>query len=327
MRRTIVWLTLAVIMFSVATGIRAWAAAPSLTDAGSIHVVAVQQLDDRLLDVTMATNALSQNVHVRILQPTGYAADPQRTYPVLYLLHGGNDDYKSWTDKGDAEAITAGLPVLVVMPDAGPGGWYSNWYNFGAYGSPKWETFHIDQLIPWVEANFRTAAGPRGRAIAGLSMGGFGAMSYAARHPGLFSSAMSFSGAVDTRQLPVTVVVDVSPLATLEVPTAVWGLKLLNAGIWRAHNPWTLAGNLAGLNLGIYTGNGLAGPYDSPPLPDSSVLTEAAVEQMSQALHDKLTQLGIAHVYDDYGPGSHTWPYWQRDLRWALPSMMHTFGT
>jgi S-formylglutathione hydrolase FrmB len=48
---------------------------------------------------------------------------------------------------------------------------------------------------------------------------------------------------------------------------------------------------------------------------------------MSQALHDKLTQLGIAHVYDDYGPGSHTWPYWQRDLRWALPSMMHTFGT
>ncbi|MGI8329367.1 alpha/beta hydrolase [Actinomadura scrupuli] len=327
MRRTVAWLISAVTMLSLVTGVRAWAAAPALTDAAGIHVVAASRLDDRLLEVTMATDALGQDVRVRILQPTGYAADPQRTYPVLYLLHGGTDDYRSWTDKGDAEAITAGLPLLVVMPDAGPGGWYSNWYNLGAYGTPEWETFHIGRLIPWVEANFRTAAGPQGRAVAGLSMGGFGAMSYAARHPGLFSSAMSFSGAVDTRQLPVTAVVDISPLATLDVPTAVWGLKLLNADIWRAHDPWEHAGDLAGLNLGIYTGNGLPGPYDTRPLPDSSVVTESAVQQMSRALHDKLTRLGIAHVYRDYGPGTHSWPYWQRDLRWALPSVMQAFGT
>src|SRR6202022_3173993 len=61
----------------------------------------------------------------------------------------------------------------------------------------KWETFHVGQLIPWVDANLRTVASRPGRAIAGLSQGGFCAMSYAARHPDMFTTAVSFSGAPD----------------------------------------------------------------------------------------------------------------------------------
>ena len=65
------------------------------------------------------------------------------------------------------------------------GGWCTDWFNGGAGGPPRWETFHIDQLIPWVDRNLRTVANRGGRAIAGLSQGGFCSMSYAARHPDL----------------------------------------------------------------------------------------------------------------------------------------------
>src|SRR5437773_7393562 len=83
------------------------------------------------------------------------------------------------------------------MPDGGHdanAGWYSDWVE----GSRQWETFHTSVLVRYVDRHFRTLGGGH-RAVAGLSMGGFGAMSYAARHRGLFTAAASFSGAVDTR--------------------------------------------------------------------------------------------------------------------------------
>jgi S-formylglutathione hydrolase FrmB len=103
--------------------------------------------------------------------PASYAAHPGARYPVLYLLHGALADWRSWTDAGDAERITAGLNAIVVMPEGGNGGWYTDWFNGGAGGPPEWETFHIDQLIPWIDGHYRTLADRDGRAIAGLSMG------------------------------------------------------------------------------------------------------------------------------------------------------------
>jgi hypothetical protein len=141
---------------------------------------------------------------VRVLLPGGYASSGERRYPVLYLLHGSVDDYRSWTDKGDAEHLTAGLPMIVVMPDAGSGGFYSDWYNNGAGGPPEWETYHVRELIPWIDAHYRTIASRAGRATAGLSMGGFGAMTYPSRHSDLFVAAASFSGAVNTNDFQPT---------------------------------------------------------------------------------------------------------------------------
>src|SRR5436853_9178 len=83
------------------------------------------------------------------LLPATYVASQTTRYPVLYLLHGALADYRSWTDSGDAESITAGQPLIVVMPDGGQGGWYTDWLNRGAGGPPEWEDFHVDQLIPW----------------------------------------------------------------------------------------------------------------------------------------------------------------------------------
>jgi len=76
-------------------------------------------------------------------------------------------------------------------------GWYTNWVNGYQYDPQNWEDFHLAQLVPWIDANLRTMADRSGRAIAGLSMGGFGSIHYAEDRPDLFSYAASFSGALD----------------------------------------------------------------------------------------------------------------------------------
>src|SRR4051794_21341742 len=140
---------------------------------GHLKLMAERHVDRRLVELTFTTPALDDPTHVRVLLPGGYERSDRR-YPVLYLLHGAIDDYRGWTDEGNAERITAGKPLIVVMPDAGSDGYYSDWWNFGKGGPPEWETYHIDQLLPWIDHHLRTVPGRRGRAVAGLSMGGFG---------------------------------------------------------------------------------------------------------------------------------------------------------
>jgi S-formylglutathione hydrolase FrmB len=301
------------------------AAAPANAADGGIQVLSTQQLDSRLTELELSTPVLKAPTHVRVLLPAGYEANPGESFPVLYLLHGAFGNDADWTTLGDAEAITAGKPLIVVMPDGGQGGWYTNWLNRGAGGPPEWERFHVDQLIPWIDGHYRTIPSRDGRAIAGLSMGGFGAMSYAGRHSNLFAWAGSFSGAVDTtHNLPVVGVIDLEALADGGLPDDQFGDPILNAPNWQAHNPWNLAANLRGMTLEIDTGNGSPGPLDSNKF--NFDLVEQQVHEMSVAFHQQLLALGIPHVWDDYGAGTHTWPYWQRDLSGALPSMLDTLS-
>jgi S-formylglutathione hydrolase FrmB len=295
--------------------------APALKSHGGIRVVGVERLSPRLLDVAVATKALDNEEHVRILLPAHYARETRR-YPVLYLLHGGVDDYKSWTDKGAAEKITASSPLIVVMPEAGDGGWYADWDNYGAGGTPMWETFHIDQLVAWSDFNFRTVAHREGRALAGLSMGGLGTMSYASRHPDLFISAGSFSGAVDTNYPGVQPLIEDVSGPAVGPDKSVYGLRATNEVNWRGHNPWDLAANLRGMVLGIYGGNGQ--PHEGQSgLPLDPI--EYATHQMSISLHERLWELGIPHKWIT-GLGQHQWGDWQTYLRAWLPTIMSTFA-
>ena len=95
--------------------------------------------------------------------------------------------------------LTAGKPIIVVMPDGGHAGWYSNPVS-SFVGPRNWETFHIAQLLPWIEANFRTFAEYDGRAVGGFSMGGFGALKYAAKYYGHFASVSAHSGPASLRR-------------------------------------------------------------------------------------------------------------------------------
>ncbi|MEU7576119.1 alpha/beta hydrolase-fold protein [Streptomyces sp. NPDC041068] len=138
-------------------------------------------------------------VRVRVLLPAGY--DPSVSYPVLYLLHGGAADYEQWSSGGGnitRSVAEAGFKGIVVMPEGGKVGFYSDWHGY-TYGNfaPLWETYHVKQLVPWVDAHFATSGQ---RAVAGVSMGGYGALKYAAQHPDLFSAVGAFSGGADLRR-------------------------------------------------------------------------------------------------------------------------------
>jgi S-formylglutathione hydrolase FrmB len=286
-------------------------AAPAVArGVGGLELVSSQRIDKRLRELTLRSNRLSAETGVRVLLPASYTGS-QRRYPVLYLLHGAIGDYRDWTEKGEAERLTAGRPLIVVMPDSGPNGRYVNWFNGGAFGPPEWESYHVGQLIDFIDARFRTIAVRRGRAIGGLSMGGYGAMHYAARHPDEFAAAAAFSGALDTS----------NPLDIAITPAAVYGPPDTEEVRWRGHNPTDLAENLRPVDLTIRTGNGEpGGPFGGGDI------VEKATHAMSLRLHRRLLRLGIPHVWDDYGPGGHLWPYWQRDLKRTLPHLMRVFA-
>ncbi|MFA5891576.1 MAG: alpha/beta hydrolase-fold protein [Actinomycetota bacterium] len=118
------------------------------------------------------------DVPVNVVLPDGYDSGPLR-YPVIYLLHGYSENENTWLDMGNLAAFAADKQAIFVTPGGDPDGWYSDWRN----GANKWESFHIGTLIPYIDTHYRTIGARAGRAIAGLSMGGFGSMSYAARHP------------------------------------------------------------------------------------------------------------------------------------------------
>ena len=295
--------------------------AGSAAAAPDPQLVGSKKLSPRLRELTLRTPELATATHVRVLLPAGYAKHRSRRYPVLYLLHGASGDQTSWTTTGEAESLTAKLPLIVVMPDGGRGGFYTDWFNNGALGQPRWETWHIGHLIPYVDSHYRTRATRSERAVAGLSMGGFGTFSYAARHPDLFTAALSMSGAVDSTVVPSFI--DAVAGSDGGAAGSLWGSYETNQVRWRAHNPADLAENLRGLALWLRTGNGQpGGPFGGGPTIDP---IEGAVEVMAKNIHQRLLKLGIPHVFDDYGPGHHLWPYWNRDLKETLPALMARF--
>jgi diacylglycerol O-acyltransferase / trehalose O-mycolyltransferase len=268
----------------------------------------------RARDLTIDSPAVGL-VHVRLLLPHGFDAQPATRWPVLYLLHGGGGKYSDWTEIFDVEALTAPTNLLVVMPDGGTG-WYSDWWNGGNGGSPMWETFHLVELRQLLERNWQ--AGDK-RAIAGMSMGGYGAMEYATRNPGMFLFAGSFSGPLD-------------PLhGTAVFPFLIgpeWGDPVAQANVWKAHDPLVNAAGLKGTALFVAYGNGTVGPLDSgKPSPwDADGSTEREMGAEGAAFVNRLAQLKIPVTVYAYGNGTHFEPYFQRDLHLSFPLILEALG-
>ena len=289
---------------------------PGLVHVGTTHV------SPRLDELTFTTPALVGETKVRILLPSGYDPASDVRYPVLYLLHGGTGSYVDWTTQGDAESLSEPYPVIIVMPDGSGFGNYVDWWNFGAGGPPMWETYHIEQLLPWVDAHYNTIPTRDARAVAGLSMGGGGAGHYASRHPDLFTAVGLFSGAVDTNTIPVQALVETSGMQEGHQPGAIFGHRPTDEVRWRGHNTWDLAENLQGLFLQLDTGNGSPGG----PAGDTGDPVETGCWQMMTNLHDRLVELGYDHIWNYYGAGGHHWWYWQRDLMELLPRLVDRFA-
>lgn len=313
---------IAAILLAASLALLASATAASAAPGSSLELVSEAEVNPRLLQLEFTTPAMAEGeAAARVLLPPGYEGSG-RDYPVLYLLHGAGYDEKGWTEEGDVEAIVGDRKLIVVMPNGGGNGYYTDWYNAGAGGPPAYEQFHVRELIPFIDERFRTRDERGGRALAGFSMGGFGAMSYAARHSDMFSGAFSFSGAIDTNYGPFQAIGEASSLADTGQYAAIWGQRQAEEVRWRARNPWDLAPNLRGMTLEMRTGNGMGGGDFGGPAFDP---IEFGVHEMADSMDARLNDLAIPHLLEDYGPGAHEFPYYSRDLRNSLPAIMSTF--
>jgi len=147
-------------------------------------------------NLSMTSKILKMERKYAVYLPPDYETS-DRSYPVLYLLHGGGDDQTGWVQFGEVlniadKAINEGkaTPMVIIMPDANTG---TRGYSNNATGTWRYEDFFFDELMPYVEKKFRIKGEKRYRAISGLSMGGDGTFTYALHHPELFSSACPLS--------------------------------------------------------------------------------------------------------------------------------------
>lgn len=160
------------------------------------HAIA-QPMGQVIQEKTVKSTVLNKNVNYTIYVPADYDQS-QRTYPVVYLLHGYTDDNTAWLQYGEVnryadKAIADGTipPMIIVMPDA-DSSFYINSYD----GKEKYEDFFIKEFIPAIEKTWRIKGQKRFRAVAGLSMGGYGTLIYALKYPELFAAAAPLSAAV-----------------------------------------------------------------------------------------------------------------------------------
>lgn len=272
--------------------------------AGVVHAQADRGVVREGLSVQSVV--LGRPVRYAVYLPPGYDAS-ERRYPVVYLLHGGGGDETDWTEFGEAdrtadEAIARREipPVILVMPDGG-----ASFFVDSADGAVAYERFVVDELIPHVDRTYRVRPGRLFRGVAGLSMGGYGALVLALHHPDLFASSAALSGSVRTDS-------DVVGMADERWersfgPTfgpGLHGADRLTAH-WRRNSPLDLfgAGDLDGLrsvrwwidcgddDLLLYRGNA--------------------------ALHVLLREREIPHEYR-VRDGGHSWAYWRSGLGPAL---------
>lgn len=301
---------------------------PHLQSATGIQVYRSFWLNPRTIVASIGTYSVSPGTvngpfEVRITLPTNYTNSGNTHFPVLYLLHGSGGSSRTWSTEGGAiEYITRDTPIITVMPDGGKAGWYTNWVT--QYRVPQnWETFHLNQLIPWIDQNFRTIAHKAGRAIAGNAMGGFGAIHYAQRRPDLFAFAASFSGALDIEASATrnAIIQEMRHhrLSTLGSPFGL--LTRLNYHL-RDHNPVRRAHRLRGVDVALYAGDGV----------DDNDWVERNPGWFTFQMHGALNRAGIPHHYDMYGRpgpgtpwncnGGHNFDCWNMALERALPRMM-----
>ncbi len=279
--------------------------------------------------------ALGVTKHVVVYLPAGYETSGKR-YPAFYYLHGLGGDETNWVDGGnlDGAAAALALEAIVVMPD-GDDGFYADSPKQVDYDAcmkdgtglffperprkatciraSKYETYITKDLVGWVDATYRTLPTREGRAIAGLSMGGFGALVIGMRHPDMFAAAASHSG-VDAllyegpfpyAKGKVQLATDIKNWGGRLGPFGGWirGIFGTDIATWKAYDPPTLALTVEPGKPALYLDCGTE---------DGFMLHHHAAY-----LHDVLADRGIDHEFF-LGPGGHDFAFWKARLPKSL---------
>lgn len=263
--------------------------------------------------------------------PPSYDAAPTRRYPVAYFLHGAFGRETDWTQHGRLaqtldSLVAAGLPeMIVVMPD-GDDGWYTTWNFLGDVAAcrrnrpagaepastycvpwPKYDDYVARDLVAHVDRSYRTLADRGHRGIAGLSMGGYGAVVLALSYPEVFSAAASHSGVLAPASHPRRASDPERPFDIDALrgayPPGLWPQLRAAFGNdsvgWFARDPLRKAARLAARNRALV------------PALFVTCGTEDFLIEQNRIFREGLGRLGIGIAYEE-SPGEHTWGYWSR---------------
>ena len=266
-------------------------------------LVAQSSVYPNVMECEMQSEILGCTKKFCIYLPQEYA-DENRTFPVLYLLHGLTDTHTAWRDRGNVNEIATEIfqlgqarEMIIVMPDAGTT--YDGYFNSEEW---RYEDFFFQEFIPHVESTYRIISDKQHRAIAGLSMGGGGTTWYAINHSEMFSSAYAMSalmGLVDGTWITHTP--DARRRVFMESAVA-------NNNITAVENATQeQRARIASVRWFIDVG-------------DDDFLFDNNMEFIKAMRSKRIPyQLRVRE-------GGHTWQYWQQALRIALPFVSESFG-
>jgi len=262
-----------------------------------------------VLELRLHSPALGREAAATVLTPRGWRPGDHGTYPVLYLFHGSSDDHLAWTKHTEIVALAAESDVLVVIPSAGRMGFYIDWKVTDREGTvPLWETFHTVELLSLLEREYGASDV---RMAAGLSMGGYGALRYAIRKPGLFRGVASLSGFAHLTRPGMASLLGLLAIREGMRPGLIWGPRRHCAENWAANDPYVRAAELAGTKVYLAAGDGHRTPGEE--FVPGMGLMERYSRAISDDLAERLVEAGV-DVTTNFSPGIHFWTNWRRKL-------------
>lgn len=248
----------------------------------------------------IGSTVMQKKIRTAVVVPDSYKT-VKKAFPVLYLLHGGTGSFRDWLNKTPDKSLLHRLAdqynIIIVTPDGGPTSYY---FDSPLDKTSQYETFISRELIEKIESSYRTIEDRKGRAIAGLSMGGHGAFFIATRHPDLYSAAGSMSG-------------------VMNINTATWKVPDEFAKL-RAQNFSNLLGPPED-PANPYQKYTAVGMVDRMKANDVKLIFDCGVDDFlidtNRDLHSRLLDKEVPHDYTER-PGSHTWEYWENALPYQV---------
>ncbi|MBD0326703.1 MAG: esterase family protein [Pyrinomonadaceae bacterium] len=250
--------------------------------------------------VQFSSKLVKTTLPYRVIVPANYTSteEQKQRYPVLYLLHGYSGHYENWARLTKLAEYASQYNFIIVTPE-GNNGWY---VDSASVSTDKYESYFLQELIPDVESRYRTTGTREGRAIAGLSMGGYGALKFGFKYPEMFAFAASLSGAMDAATWVDSDVRNVS--------------AALARSVMETFGP---------LGSQTRTANDLvkivrefpAARFPQLPYVYLDCGTEDFLIQTSRSFSALLLERKIPHEFRQL-PGSHNWAYWDAQVREVL---------
>ena len=262
-------------------------------------VSVLAQRDPPINRITLESKLLGKAIDYSILYPINYQrpGNTEKKFPVVYLLHGFSGHFTNWIERTRVALYATHYDLFVVMVE-GENGWYT---DSATVPNDKFESYILQELMPDVEKRFRVSAERDGRAIGGLSMGGYGALKFGFKYPNRFGMVASMSGALG---------------AASWTESDLKGLEAIYQSLLKTFGP-TGSATRSQNDLLKLTREVSADGIKSLPTIYVDCGTEDPLFPTNRTYADLLVERKIPHEFRQL-PGNHSWEYWDQQVRAML---------